>query len=124
MSFPEKGNVFPNGNTDGRYVAAIAHALRDELGPTHQAVKTVVKWTGVNERTVKNWVAGTTGPSGRHLIELVRNSETVFEAFLRLAGREESLVTTRLIGARGKMREMVTLIDSLLGQSDAEDLLE
>ena len=114
MSFPKTGKVFPNRDVEGQYVSTIAAALSYELGSTHQAVKTVVRWTGANERTVKNWIAGTAGPSGAHLVELLRNSETVFEALLRLVGREQSLVTSRLIGARGKVWEVVQLIDHLL----------
>ena len=114
MSFPKKGKVFPKCEAERQYVSTIANALRYELGSTHQAVKTVVRWTDVNERTVKNWIAGTTGPSGEHLVELMRNSEAVFEAMLHLVGREHSLVTTRLIGARGKVWEVVQMIDHLL----------
>lgn len=114
MSFPKKGRVLPKGAAQCEYVSAVAAALRSELGPTHQAVKTVVRWTGANERTVKNWMAGTGGPSGQNLVELLRNSEAVFEALMHLAGRQQSLVTCRLLGARGKVWEVVQMIDHLL----------
>ena len=70
--FPKKGNYFPNGTGAGKgkvsYAAAIAAALRAELGDSHQAVKTnTMRWTGANERTVKNWLAGKWGPSWRAL---------------------------------------------------------
>jgi hypothetical protein len=42
--------------------AAIAYALRNQLGTTHQATKIVMGWTGAGERTVKNWLAGISGP--------------------------------------------------------------
>lgn len=35
------------------YRKAITDALRRELGPTHQAIKTVMRWTGASERTAK-----------------------------------------------------------------------
>ncbi len=114
MSFPKTGKVFPQRDAEHQYVSTIAKALRYELGPTHQAVKTIVRWTGANERTVKHWIAGTGGPSGENLIELMRNSDAVFEALLHLAGKEKSIVTSRLIGARGKMWEVVQMIDGLL----------
>ncbi|MBL8643775.1 MAG: hypothetical protein JNK21_07565 [Rhodospirillaceae bacterium] len=120
MSFPKKGKVFPICDAERNYVSTISAALRYELGSTHQATKTVVRWTGVNERTVKNWIAGTTGPSGEHLVELLRNSEAVFEALLRLAGREPPLVTSRLIDVRGKIWEIVQMIDRLL-ERDGDD---
>ena len=37
---------------------------------THQAIKTVMKWTGAKERTVKNWFAGSNGTNGHHLAAL------------------------------------------------------
>ncbi len=114
MSFPKKGKVFPICSAEQNYVSTISKALRYELGSTHRATKTVVRWTGVNERTVKNWIAGTTGPSGEHLVELLRNSEAVFEALLRLAGRETPLVSSRLADARGKVWEVVQMIDRVL----------
>ena len=46
-----------------RYRKAIADALRRELGPTHQAIKTAMRWTGASERTVKYWFSGERGPS-------------------------------------------------------------
>ena len=66
----KKGSVFPSGENLGPYPKAIASALKRELGPTHQAVKIIMKWTGAGERTVKNWLAGDNGPSGQHLVEL------------------------------------------------------
>ena len=63
---PKKGNYFPNGTRAGKgtvsYPAAIAAALRAEVGDSHQAVKSVMR-TGANERTVKNWLAGRRGAS-------------------------------------------------------------
>ncbi len=63
MSVPEKGKVLPNKGKvfpAKEYAAAIASALRRDLGDTHRAVKTVARWTGASERTVKNWFAGLT----------------------------------------------------------------
>jgi hypothetical protein len=103
--FPKKGKVFPS---------AIAAGLRKQLGDTHQAVKTVMKWTGANERTVKNWLAGANGPSGEHLIHLFRNSDEVFDAFLCLAGREHAVVAKKLVTTRDALAEAIELIDKVL----------
>ena len=65
---PKKGIVLPNGGVLGPYHVAVAYTLRNQLGTTHQAVKTVMRWAGAGERTVKNWLAGVSGPSGQHLI--------------------------------------------------------
>ena len=64
---PKKGIVFPSAEDLGPYSQAVAYALKCELGTTHQAAKIVMGWTGAGERTVKNWLAGVSGPSGDHL---------------------------------------------------------
>ena len=69
---PKKGKGFPKRDGKGggglSYAEAIAIALRQELDGTHQAVKTVMRWTGAGERTAKNWLAGARGPTGEHLV--------------------------------------------------------
>jgi pyocin large subunit-like protein len=115
--FLKKGNYFPNGirteKGEVKYPAAIAAALRAELGNSHQAVKTVMRWTGANERTVKNWLAGRWGPRGEHLLALLRHSNAVLEVVLLLAGREEIIAGKALLDARNALANMLALIDSL-----------
>jgi hypothetical protein len=53
----------------------VSAALRVDLGKTRNAAKIVMRWTGASESTVKNWFAGTKGPSGEHLVTLVRHSD-------------------------------------------------
>jgi len=114
--FPKKGNYFPGGTGPGKdkvsYPAAIAAALRAELGDSHQAVKTVMRWTGANERTVKNWMAGRRGPRGEHLLALIRHSNGALEIILQLAGRGDLIAARTLLDARGALAEMLALIDS------------
>jgi hypothetical protein len=97
------------------YPAAIANALRHQLGGTHQAVKTVMQWTGASERTVKNWFAGSSGPSGRHLVALARHSDEVMAMFLALAGRQEITVAIKLVDVRNKIATALEEIDLLMG---------
>jgi hypothetical protein len=93
MSFSKMGKEFPFGGhaeagaLHQQYALVIAAALQDEVGDTHRAIKTLVRWTGASERTVKNWLAGTSGPSGEHLIALARSSDEVFDAIVLLTGR-------------------------------------
>jgi hypothetical protein len=110
----KKGIVFPNEASLDTYSAAISHALKSQLGMTHQAVKTVMKWTGAGERTVKNWFAGVSGPSGAHLIRLIQNSDETLAAILILAGRKEILAATRIIDIRDRLAEAVLEVDQLL----------
>ncbi|MBD1205459.1 MAG: XRE family transcriptional regulator [Rhodobacteraceae bacterium] len=69
------------------YRKAIADAVRRELGPTHQAIKTVMRWTGASERTAKYWQSGERGLSGEHLIRLAQHSDAVLITTLTMAGR-------------------------------------
>lgn len=114
--FPKRGNFFPVGGT-GRYRTAVAVALRAEVGESHQAVKTVMRWTGANERTVKNWLSGRSGPRGEHLIGLLHHSDKLLEAILQLAGREQLAAAESLLEARRLMAEMIKRFDSWLDRS-------
>ena len=115
--FPKKGKVFPMANGrehDGLdYVAAIAAALKADVGDTHQAIKTVVRWTGAEERTIKNWFAGTNGPSGAHLVSMCRHSDVVLDACLRLAGRERIVADRKVIETREKLKELLRLFEAM-----------
>ena len=116
--FPKKGNFFPVDGTR-RYRAAVAAALRAEVGASHQAVKTVMRWTGANERTVKNWLSGRSGPRGEHLIGLLHYSDKLLETILQLAGREQLSATESLLETRKLIAEMLKRFDSLLDHSIA-----
>lgn len=86
--------------------------MKNELGSTHQAVKTVMNWTGASERTVKHWLAGTHCPSGQHLIALARHSDGVIMFFLAAADRRSLVVGARLIEVRSKLSEAIKVIDA------------
>jgi len=111
---PKKGIVFPNGEILGPFPRAVAYALKSELGSTHQAVKTIRKWTGAGERTVKNWLAGTSGPSGEHMVDLIRHSDHVLTVLLTMAGRQHICAAQKLVDARNKLAETVEQIDALM----------
>ncbi|MDR0808275.1 MAG: XRE family transcriptional regulator [Gemmobacter sp.] len=86
---PKKGTIVHQPADVADYRSAIAMALRVDLGSTHRAVKTAMRWTGASERTVKYWIAGERGPNGEHLIALARHSDIVFHMVLMLANRYE-----------------------------------
>src|SRR3989442_12327507 len=87
------GNGFPESPSDnvvnGRFAQGIADALRRDFGETHAAVKTVVDLTDANERSVKNWFMAKNGPTGQHLIDLVRTSDARLGAWLSMANRHK-----------------------------------
>jgi hypothetical protein len=70
-----------------RYAGELAMALRREVQKERAAAKVVMRWTGASERTVKAWLSGTSVPSGEHLVALMRHSDEVFVAVLRLSQR-------------------------------------
>jgi hypothetical protein len=111
---PKKGIVFPNGDKLGPYPRAIAHALKCELGSTHQAVKIIRRWTGAGERTVKNWLAGVSGPSGQHLVDLIRHSDDVLAVLLILAERRQLVAAQRLVDVRNRLAETIKQVDAMM----------
>ncbi|SDM12176.1 hypothetical protein [Aliiruegeria lutimaris] len=129
MSFPKKGKFFPRENgydgngghqTSGCFGDEIALALKRSLGDSRAGVKTVVAWTGANEKTVKNWFSGTYGPSGAHLIALARHSDEVLGTFLAMAGREDLMVAIKLAGAEKAISDLLDAVRRL-GANDQTD---
>jgi hypothetical protein len=58
---PKMGTFVHLNEIPGDYRAAMAMALHAELGSTHRAIKSAMRWTGASERTVKYWFAGERG---------------------------------------------------------------
>lgn len=84
---PKMGTIVHLDEIPDDYRRAIAMALHAELGSTHRAIKSAMRWTGASERTVKYWFQGERGPSGEHLVSLARHSEAVLIVLLVLADR-------------------------------------
>ena len=89
----------------------IAVALRNEFGNARLTVKTVMSWTGASERTVKNWLAATHGPSGEHLVHLAKHSDEIFELFLLMAERKPVLTTVTLMRLRSHLEQTIERLD-------------
>jgi hypothetical protein len=122
--FPKTGKTFPNRDLSRRppvdYAGGIAKALRRELGGTHRATKTVMKWTGADERTVRNWLAGATGPSGEHLILLMRYSDEVLETMLQISERKGLLATLKLVQVRDRLSRDLPVVLAMLAELPPE----
>lgn len=114
--FPKKGKKLPRRphgpDGDEAFRQAVAAALKSELGTTHQAIKTVMRWSGASERTVKHWFAGTHGPSGHHLVAIVRHSDAVLMCFLLASGRSDLAVSMRWISIRPLLMDLLNAIDA------------
>lgn len=119
-SFPSSSGRVSASDSYG-FAAVIAETLSETFGGTGKSIKTVMAYTGVGERTVKNWFDGKNGPNGENLVELVRHSDEILEALLLMADREDILAGKLLIDARGKLVEMLEIIDLLQSDNSAAD---
>lgn len=112
--FPKEGIKLPSGSHKEDYAGAIADALRTELGQSHRATKTLMRWTGASDRTAKNWLGGYCGPNGGHLVQLARESDTVLSTLLALAGRHQHMLGADLLSIRGGLVVALEVVDQLL----------
>ncbi|PCK77541.1 hypothetical protein [Rhizobium sophoriradicis] len=112
---PIKGTFVQARNAKVRddYVIAISDALRHELGSSAPAIKTIMRWTGASNRAAKYWLAGERGPGGWHLIQLARNSDAVFHAFLMMAGRDAFEVSIEVNAARASLARADAILEAL-----------
>jgi len=117
--FHKKGNIFQRRGQGAvspvEYREAIAAALTHELGGAGRAAKTTIKWTGVTERTAKNWISSSYGPSGENLLELMRHSDAVFFVVLGLAGRNEALTISRIEHIKQNLEGVLQDINAICG---------
>lgn len=118
---PKMGKELHQADADHEFANIIARALADELGNTHRAIKTTMRWTAASERSVKHWFAGTHAPSGLHLVALMRHSDTVLGSLLNAAGRDDLVVGLGIVALRLKLKELLTLMDSQIVQETAPE---
>lgn len=116
--FPKKGNKRPLSGGDLDFAMLVAEALSADLGSTHRAVKTAMRWSGATERTVKHWFAATHAPRGPHFIGLVQHSDRLLNDFLRAAGRGDAALIVELATLRAKLLEVVEILDRQILRED------
>jgi hypothetical protein len=112
--FPKAGRKFPAHERQADYASSISEVLRAELGSSHQAIKTLMRWTGANERTAKNWLSGANGPSGEHLLDIMRNSHGAFECVLELIDRKVVLSHRNLLEVRDALQATAQLLSEMI----------
>jgi hypothetical protein len=71
-------------------------------------------WSGAGERTVKGWLAGSSGPSGEHLFSLLRRSEAVYARVMVQADRRPIVNKRSLEPLRTQMTDFAKAIDTAL----------
>jgi len=108
---PKRGKDLHRDAPELAFAALMARALTSELGRTHQAVKTVMRWTGASERSAKHWLAGTHAPHGAHLVALMRHSDNVAENVLIAAGRHELAAAVGVARIRSQLHEVLAILD-------------
>ena len=111
--FPKTGNKLHAGHEELVFASMMSEALVEELGTTHQAVKTAMRWTGASERSVKHWLAGTHAPRGMHLLSLVRNSDEVLRRLLIASGRSEAIMALEVSLLRTRLVETLSFLNKL-----------
>lgn len=115
--FPKKGSSFPAGRdalTDAEFAQVIASALKVEFGSTRNGAKMLMRWTGVSERTAKNWLNGTNAPRGVHLILLARESNAILKAMMLMADRPQMSLGASLLSLRRLLSETLAALDQIM----------
>ena len=109
--------------TDSDMAMHIGIALITELGATRRATKTVMRWTGVSDRTARKWLHGQASPSGIHLLALAANSPAVMSLVLKLTGHGDLELGLELRAVEKGLERALSRVRSTLDQkSDREDI--
>jgi len=111
----KSGTTVPPSAAESRreYSFAVSRALREELGRSARAAKTIMQWTGASERAAKYWLAGSRAPSGPQLILLAKNSDAVLHEFLRMAKRDLFEVSIELEAAETALARASAIVHAM-----------
>ena len=105
----ESGNSFPQV----RFASEIAGALHRQCDGLPGGIEMVIRLTGANERTVRNWFEAKNGPSGELLVALCRHSDEVLDTVLRLAGRTLHVRALQIALAQRTARDLCAILDAI-----------
>jgi hypothetical protein len=120
---PKTGSQLPDSGfvlTESAFAGHLAGALREDLGATRRAAKTVMRWTGVSDRTARAWLQGTTSPSGLHLVALAARSELVMAMVLRLTGHSDLGLVLRLHELETGLEQALCQVRALSGHGASQ----
>jgi hypothetical protein len=95
------------------FQAAIADALRRDFSGSPASVKQLAKLVRANERAVRNWFDAKNGPSGEHLVRLMRHSPAVVETVLGMSGRFGLVQAMLVADAKDRVRRILVMLDDL-----------
>jgi hypothetical protein len=116
------GKTFPPGSEydQPQFADVIAKALKADFGGSPAVIKTISRLTRTNQRAVRNWFEGRNGPSGEHLMTLMRHSDEVLHAVLDLSGHGDLALTGSLSDLKAQLLALVKMIDDLKNRRDSE----
>jgi hypothetical protein len=97
--------------------ALIGEALRNELGSSRRATKTVMRWTGVSDTTARSWLYGHGSPSGVHLVALAANSRPVLIVLLRLTGHDDLVIGLKLHEVEQGLLQVIEQVRDIRGKT-------
>lgn len=124
---PKSGSQLPDSRfvlSESAFAEQIADALREDLGATRRAAKTVMRWTGVSDRTARAWLQGRASPSGLHLVALAARSELVMAKVLRLTGHGDLALALRLNEIETGLEQALSQVRALSGHDASRTELQ
>jgi hypothetical protein len=65
-------------------------------------------------RGIELHVCGRSGPTGSHLVGIIRNSDQALYALLQLAGRRKIIAATKVMAAHDTLAKAVQEIEALM----------
>ena len=117
---PKSGSRLPKTQislSDSQLSEFIGLALRDELGGSRRAAKTIIAWTGVSDRTARAWLNGRTSPSSVHLLVMAANCSPVMAIVLRLTGHENIAIEIDLQAVETSLEQTLLAVRRLRSRS-------
>ena len=117
---PNNGSRLPKTQislSDVQLAEFIGTALRDELGGSRRAAKTIIAWTGVSDRTARAWLNGRTSPSSVHLLVMAAHCAPVMATVLRLTGHEHVAIEIDLQAVETGLEQTLLAVRRLRSRS-------
>lgn len=96
------------------HAGELFRAIRREATQRRGSVKLFMNWTGASERSAKAWLGGSSLPRADHLIALMASSDDIFEAVLRMTGRETAMAAQDLAAARSHLAQATAIVERLV----------
>lgn len=119
--FLKSGKMLPNAPralSDLDLATMIGAALRDELGNSHRAAKTIMAWTGGSERSARGWLNGEHSPSALHLIALAAKCSGIMTLVLHLAGQERAALAIDIAAIEQALEASLDHLRGLVGEAE------